>query len=241
MKNLFCLIIIVCLFSCQRKNNTSKTVRPDYLAFDNEWKIDTLIHNDIYHADTISAIDFCKTLENKLFNKEIIDDKSHVERADSILFFKLNNSNKKKLINAAKYHKNYFYLRDLMELNSWIIQGYHNDEHEYLFIVNKNTGKETVLAGEPILSPDGKYFAAFKESCTDLSYLQLYRLENDSIRTIWTKILKEYAVTQIKWKNDSVMYLKMQNICNYPNIMTKYIQLNVGRYLNCQSKSRNKN
>ena len=232
-KNQIIFILILLLFvSCQKKEIKKTYEKPDYLAYDSTWNIDTLTHNDIYNADTISYHEFYSAEKYDINDIETIDDRKNVTRKDSVLIFKLKNGKKKQLVNSKKpYLKDYFYLREVPDANCWLVEGLHNDEHSYNFLISKNTGIETPIADLPIISPNKKYMVSFRVSCTDPSYLQFFKIENDSISEQWLKIFNwDFVPIDVRWQNDSTLCIEMDSICMKEH-NSKYIKLPVGRYM----------
>lgn len=230
MKQIFIFTFIFVFFSCQNKK--AKVIEEsDYLSLDSFWNLDTLTHNDIYYPDTISEQEFNKTAGNTILDLEVIDDCENIIRNDSVLKIKLNHFKSIELIDKEKpYIERYFYLRNIQPINSWLIEGLHGDEHAYLFLVNKNTGKMSTIAGEPIISPNKKYFICSRSSCTDPSLIQFFKVDNDSVKEIWVKLSDNWAATEMKWKNDSIIYIKKENICSNNHMIT-YQKLMVSKYM----------
>ena len=230
MKHIFVFTFLFVFFSCQNKE-VKIIEKQDYLSLDSFWNLDTLTHNDIYFPDTISEQEFYKTAGNTILDLEIIDDSKNIIRDDSVLILKLKNFKRIEFIDKKNpYIERYFYLRNIEVINSWLVEGLHGDEHAYLFLVNKNTGKKSPIAGEPIISPNKKYFMCSGTSCTDPSLIQFFKVENDSVRKVWIKLSYNWAVTEIKWKNDTLIYLKKENICSKIRTVT-YQKLQVSKYM----------
>lgn len=231
-KNHIVFISILILFvSCHRKEIKKVYEKPDYLTYDSTWNIDTLAHNDIYNADTISYLEFYSAKKYDINDIETIDDRKNVTRKDSVLIFKLKNGKKKILENSKKKYTSFFYLREIPDANCWLVEGLHNDEHSYNFLISKNTGVETPIADLPIISPDKKYMVSFRVSCTDPSYLQFLKIEKDSISKLWLKIFNwDFVPTDVRWQNDSTLFIEMDSICMKKH-NSKYIKLPVGRYM----------
>lgn len=225
------VFLLVLFVSCQRKEPKPTQVKPVYLAYDSEWNIDTLTHNDIYNADTISSKAFNLLSDENIEDKETIDDYKNVKRKDSVLILKLSFLKRKKLINNSKNGGNYFYLKNVPELNSWLIKCYANDEHEHLMYVNKNSGKETHFYRKSTLSPNKKYLICYGTSCTDFSNITLYRNEKDCLTNVWTKRFDNLGPESTKWKNDTTLFLKMKRICLENSGEISYIKLSIGKYL----------
>ena len=229
--NVIFTLILILFISCQRKETKKVYEKPDYLEYDSFWRIDTLAHNDIYNADTISFHDFYSAEEYNLDDIETIDDRDFVKRTDSLLIFKLKNGKKKILENSKKKYTNFFYLREIPDVNCWLVQGLHNDDHQYNFLVNKNTGIETPIANLPIISPNKKYMVSFSELCTNEGLIQFFRIERDSLSKLWLKIFSNDITPKgIRWKNDSTLFIEMDSACMRER-NPKYIELTVGRYM----------
>ena len=128
------------------------------------------------------------------------------------------------------FSENYFYLRDFSDINSWLIDCFHNDEHQHLMLVNKNTGKEIHLTGNIVLSPNKRFLISVRLTCTDASTIELLKVEEDSLSQVWCKLFYNFGAEEIKWKNDSTLYIQMRSIC-VEKTKTRYIKLPVGRYL----------
>ncbi len=211
MKIICFFLIMISFIAC---NKTVSTVSVDDSS---TLELDTLKDNSIYLLDTISEKEFLSLPEtgNLYINCEgesVIDD-AKVTIRDTVLTFQLQNGTIKELVSSSKALGNYCYKTSLNELNQWVVCVGCGDEHSYSLFIDKNTGKETGAVSFPVLSPNKKYFVCYKMNWTGYHIIQLFKIEeNKEISEVWYKLLTDWGVSDVRWKDDNTIYLQKESM-----------------------------
>jgi hypothetical protein len=101
-------------------------------------------------------------------------------------------------------------LKGLLRDRFYVILAKYYDAGEYL-VIDKRTGSEARLWGEPYISQDGSYIASFSGS---LDYdmmpngIQLFKVDNDKIIREWEYKITDWQPEDISWKDNKTFLIK---------------------------------
>jgi hypothetical protein len=178
---------------------------------------DTLMSgNTIYYLDSISEREFKTVNETnyKADDIEVIDDTTHVKRDSSKIIFHLSNGVDSVLVNDttddwSKYI-DYTYIESCKNMEYWLIGVTYYEGSEFL-LVDRDDGNKVWIWGRPVFSPDNKYFVTYSydlEAGYDPNGFQLYEIKDKKAILKWAKILEDWGPSDIRWKNDSTVYIE---------------------------------
>ncbi|GAA4382691.1 hypothetical protein [Hymenobacter koreensis] len=107
--------------------------------------------------------------------------------------------------NPAETDDNIFYqyVATLSGINSWLV-AVHLYEGGYFLIIDRATGRQTVVWSPPSVAPDGKMFVCGSSDVLaryEPSGLQVWRMENGRPRLLWER-QTEWGVSQARWLNN---------------------------------------
>lgn len=207
-----------------------------------ELGLDTLKDNQIYFLDTISVSDFFVLPENEnIFhncyeNVESIIDDTNVSRIGNVLSFQLQNGNVKELVNNIENNQSYCYRASFDEINQWFVCDLCGSEYGYSFFIDKYNGEEIFAVSKPVFSPNRQYFVCYKMNWTDYHTIQLFKVvKNKRIELVWYKLLTDWGASDIRWKDDSTIYIEKESIkiigeeVSFNN--KSYVKFPLGKYL----------
>jgi hypothetical protein len=178
---------------------------------------DTLMINKMtYFLDSIGKVEFKSAYEQKynVDNKEIIDDTTNVKRDTLKLIFHLRNGVDSVLVNDTtegwSNYIDYSYIESCKNIDYWLLGITYYEGSQYL-LLDREKGEKIWIWGIPIYSPNNKYFVCNScdlEAGYDSNGFQLFEIKNKKAKLRWSKILSDWGPTEIRWKNDSTLYIK---------------------------------
>jgi hypothetical protein len=209
MKYLF--LISVFFMSCTSNKSTNSNLQQN--------NQDTLvINNKAYFLDSISEKEYntvlLKMSEDKSVENEIIEDTNNVSRDKLKLTFHLKNESDSILVNDTTQDfsdfVNYCYLESNKDIDYWLVKVQLYEGGGYL-LINKENGNKIWIWSKPVFSPDKKHFVSY--SCDlEAGYLsngiQLFEVKNREVFLLWEKEIDEWGPSELKWKNDSTIYIE---------------------------------
>jgi hypothetical protein len=92
----------------------------------------------------------------------------------------------------------------------WLIGVTYYEGSEFL-LVDREDGNKVWIWGRPVFSPDNKYFVAYScdlDAGYDPNGFQLYEIKDKKAVLRWSKILEDWGPSDIRWKNDSTVYIE---------------------------------
>ena len=204
-------LILVFVMACNPKKNGNSNI--------SKINQDTLlINNIVYSLDSIGEKDFntiaTGNSKDTFSENEIIDDTNNVSRDSLILTFHLKNGADSILVNdtTENYSKyvSYYYLESSKYIDYWLVRVQFYEGGGYL-LINKEKGNKIFIWSKPVFSPDKKHFVCY--SCDlEAGYIsngfQLFEVKNKEVLLLWSKEINEWGPSEIRWKNDSTIYIK---------------------------------
>lgn len=141
--------------------------------------------------------------------------KDKVSRKNNELVLKLNNGKVLTFTNVLADDDSYevYQFLELDERGYYIVAGYFMESYNYLMI-NSVNGKITHAIGIPTLSPDKKqYIAGNYDMIAAFTYngIEFLTIEKDSIRSDIKIDFITWGPEDLKWKNDSTLYVKQKS------------------------------
>jgi hypothetical protein len=201
----YLILILAALIGCTNNVSSDGKLEP-------ENRDTILIDKIIYHLDSIDENEF-KTIPRIILKskKETIDDVLNVSRKGAILTFHLRNGFDSLLIEKCEECPHYKYLESIDIIDSWLVEVsfYEGGEYELL---DKENGVKTSLFSKPLFSPDNKYFICYSmdlEAGYDPNGIQLFMVDKKKPKNIWTKEIGDWRPEEVRWKNDSIIYIKI--------------------------------
>ncbi|HXB39586.1 MAG TPA: hypothetical protein VNZ49_03535 [Bacteroidia bacterium] len=240
MKNFsfFCLLLIASLSCCTNaekpKETSDVSLKKDSLVSE----LDTFyIGQKLFTVFPASKEDFdkipepvrCDTSEkNNLFK-----DSAFVTRLGGTLI--LNCKDKETIVfknnpkEGYEEYADYTYLGKIPDINQYLILGSFHESFSYL-LVNPLSGDTTFICGEPVFSPDKKYFICGN---TDLiaafviNGFDLYEINGKKIKLVGRRELSKWGPEKIKWIDNSSLLIERSVLDTTKQEMTRtdYIKL----------------
>ena len=221
IKNLL-IITVFCsmLVSCSNDENKLPPQKKDTPA---ATLLDTLIINNVVNKlDSISETEFNSAPVPVTFEEtdnEWIDDSAHVQRLDSLtLRFHLGNGGDSLFVSDSAAiddtYKSFRYMGSYANIPYWLV-GVSYWEGGGIFLLNKNDGHKIYVFGPPMFSPDKKYFISYS---LDMyagyinNGIELYEFKEGKVLEKWSKLVNDWGPDDVRWKNDSVIYIKQFRI-----------------------------
>jgi hypothetical protein len=126
-------------------------------------------------------------------------------------------------------YADYTYLGKVPEINQYLILGSFHESFSYL-LVNPLSGDTTFICGEPVFSPDKKYFICGN---TDLiaafvvNGFDLYEINDKKIKLVGRRELNKWGPEKIKWVDNSSLLVERSVLDTTKQEMTRtdYIKL----------------
>lgn len=147
-----------------------------------------------------------------IWEKNNLKTDSLVKRIPEGLQFRLRN-NTVKLLKENKQtdgddYLAYTFVRTLDDVDQWLVMASYYESFDYV-LVDQNDGTENHLWGEPVFSPDKKYFIT---SQVDLEAgfvpngFQLWSAENNKPLRLWELIINDWGADKLIWtKNNFII------------------------------------
>lgn len=213
----FCVLLISC------GNNENKSPEPKDNDTTAVTQLDTLIINGlVYKLDSISEAEFNSAPVPLTFEEtdnEWIDDSAHVQRLDSLtLQFHLGNGGDSLFVSDSAAvddtYKSFRYMGSYANIPYWLV-GVSYWEGGGIFLLNKNDGHKIHVFGPPMFSPDKKYFISYS---LDMyagyinNGIELYEIKGGKVLEKWSKLVNDWGPDDVRWKNDSLIYIKQFRI-----------------------------
>ena len=210
---LFLLLIPVLVFiSCNsnKKVDNKENIKGDTL----------IIAKVVFNLDSISEKEF-KTADKQGYKEsatEVIEDTVNVRRDSLKLIFHLGNGADSVLINDTtegwSNYIDYSYIESCKNIDYWLLGIGYYEGSQYL-IVDRENGNNIWIWGMPVYSQDNKHFVTYScdlEAGYDSNGFQLFEIKNNKAIHKWSKIVNDWGPTEIRWKNDSTIYIEQMRI-----------------------------
>jgi hypothetical protein len=226
MKHIILALSITCIFSCEgqtvkghgstqsvtsqnKNNNTSKKSDEFYKII--EEVIDESEFNKVNYFYDIN-----KEKENISKIKKLKSELDLILKKDTLFF--VDND-------GVPYDENktsYKFINDLKDIQKYLVELKNYEETLYL-LIDKNTAEIDTLQGIPLFSPKKKFILVENynqhETNSDIppptEDIYIYYLDDDKLNKIYFQSFPQQKLEQIKWKNDSLVYLKFSNNQNF--------------------------
>ena len=212
MKPYLLLIPILFFIGCtsKKKVDNKESVNGDTL----------IISKIVFNLDSISEKEF-KTADKQSYKEsdsEVIEDTVNVKRDSLKLAFHLRNGADSVLINDTtegwSNYIDYSYIESCKDIDYWLLGIGYYEGSQYL-IVDRENGKKIWIWGMPVYSPDNKHFVTYScdlEAGYDSNGFQLFEIRNNKAIHKWSKIIRDWGPIEIRWKNDSTLYIAQMRI-----------------------------
>lgn len=197
MKNLLLIGLILFIVSCISCNTKSRIISKNF--------IDTiLINNQIYQLDSISELEYNSVKTKNLIltsDSALIKITNHcimIQANDTIVTYKNDTIHNESMV---KYH----YAGIYPEIGFIHIRAMYWEWSRDLLVKIKD-GRETVLWGNPIVSPNKKYIISNSADlvATEMpNGIQLFKLESGDLVNIFEKEIINWEPYEIKWESDT--------------------------------------
>lgn len=79
------------------------------------------------------------------------------------------------------------------------------------FLINKNSGRATILTGEPEISPNRQLLFIASPGLdieSDLNGLELLAISDQEVKLLWSKTLRNWQPHQARWLNDHTIAIE---------------------------------
>ncbi|HBN04590.1 MAG TPA: hypothetical protein DD434_02205 [Bacteroidales bacterium] len=232
MKNLILFIFFSVLTNnlyCQIQSNF-KLSQDDLLSIN---YYDSTYREKV-NGDTLSKYINIEFITKEEFNRNKIEEENYFDR-DTLAIRKDNGVIRLNCIDTVvKYIDNdddgdrycqYEYFGQIPFMNKYVVSGYF---YEWIncFLVDKDSGKETVLFDTPLISPNKKHIISFSYNpYLNVIDFQLFSISGNDINLITELHFSGWNTTQKNnffWGKDNSFYLEVINPENYEEINDIY-------------------
>jgi hypothetical protein len=212
MKTFFLFIPILVLMGCtsNKKIDTKEIINGDTLT----------IAKVVFNLDSISEREF-KNADRQKFKEtdsEEIEDTTNVKRDSLKLTFHLRNGADSVLINDTTEDWSgyiyYSYIESCNNIDYWLL-GIDYYEGSQFLLLDREKGDKIWIWGKPVFSPDNKHFITYScdlEAGYDPNGLELFEIDNKKAIHKWSKLIGDWGPSEIRWKNDSIIYIEQMRI-----------------------------
>ena len=213
MKNLGWVTLVLLVWSCSNSNKSALVSKPDTLV----------INNSVYLLDSIGFDKFRAVKTEKYDENEVetIND-SNVRRLDKLnLNFKLRNGQEMTLKNDTSESDfiAYSFIESLQNIDYWFIRVSYYEGLSFL-LVDKQTGEKIDIYGKPYFSANNAWFVTYSfdiESGFESNGFQLFEIRYGKAKLKWTKDIKDWGPSVIKWLNDSSVLIEQSRFSTNSN------------------------
>jgi hypothetical protein len=227
MKHSFFLFFttIILVFSCNKKTAESTVVTDSVEAAENdryfEMADSSVFHigDHVFELTTISKADFealpdlFKNMDTSETNRmrayaSVVSRKGDslgITCANNKIIYMINNNDE-----DDDAFANYTFLKDMPEINQWLLMGTYYEAYGYL-LIDKTSGDSTALYGMPVVSPDKKYIITFNQDLQanfTFNGFQLFEMKQSKPVLIGEKELYTWGPDQVKWKGANTLLIQ---------------------------------
>ena len=107
----------------------------------------------------------------------------------------------------------------------WVVDSLQWERYQP-FLVNKNSGRATLLSWEPEISPNRRFLFVGTpglELESSLNGLELLAISDQEVRLVWTKVLRNWQPHQVRWLDNHT--LAIEQLRFQPQEHTTYVRL----------------
>lgn len=104
----------------------------------------------------------------------------------------------------------YHYWGSLPAAHQWVLS-VRLYEGSAVALVDQRTGRRTIVWGQPVVSPDGRYLlthSADLAAAYDANGLQLYRIEPTGPRLLWQRQLGSWSPDEVRWLDNQTVLIE---------------------------------
>jgi hypothetical protein len=116
-----------------------------------------------------------------------------------------------------------FFVRFIPALNSYLIMNTYYENGDFS-LINRLTGKETLIYGEPVISPDGHLVICYNAdvmTSESANGFQILSVNKDWLHILWTKDIQHWGPEECRWQDNSTIYIRAV----YMGQREKYLKL----------------
>lgn len=142
--------------------------------------------------------------------QNLLADSSSVKRKGDTLFFSISNNRKVTLVNNYAddddTYVSYSYLGFMKDIDQFLVFGVYYEWYNYL-LIDKQTGDTTITCGDPVVSPNKKYFIcgnADLEARFTFNGFELYE-NTHKPKLVNSRELGKWGPEMIKWLDNETM------------------------------------
>jgi len=196
--------------------------------------------NEQINGDTLINYINIEFISEEEFNRNKINEENYFDR-DTLAIRKDNGVIRLNCIDkVVKYIDNdeegdsfslYEYFGQIPFMNKYVVSGYF---HEWIncFLVDKDSGKETVLFDTPLISPNKKHIISFSYNPYDyITDFQLFSITGNDINLITELHFSRWKTTEKDnyfWGKDNSFYLEVTHSENNEDIKDiSYIRISI--------------
>ncbi len=238
MKSFFVLgsLALILLSSCNNNKPEEKSVE----AKDSLPLLDTFsIGNKFFSVYPSTKEDFDKFPAPPTFDSleknNLLRDSAEAFRLGSVLVLNCGKhetmSFKNDTTEGYDTYADYTYRGKIAEINQFLILGAFMESFSY-WLINPVSGDTTHLCGEPVFSPDKKYFICGNTDLIAgfvLNGFDMYEVNNKQIKAVGQQYIDKWGPEKIKWL-DNASLLVQRNILDTTistMIRTDYVKMNM--------------
>ncbi|MBT1701097.1 hypothetical protein KK083_29665 [Fulvivirgaceae bacterium PWU4] len=191
---------------------------------------------DIFFVKMTGPGDSVKIVTMEEGEKRALQQDTRVMRTPEGLQFKLKNGETKLLKEnkdtEGEDFASYNFIEPMDSIGQWLLMGGYYEAWDYV-LVDQQDGNENHLWGQPVMSPDGKYFLTGMvdlEAAFVPTGFQLWSFENNKPVLRWEKELTDWGSDHFIWtKNNTVIAEQTYRDENAAELRTRIIKMKISQ------------